>query len=142
MTLKDLEKHNLALNEIQEKKRNTFAEWLKNIITIATGLLAILISLKTKKSESIEEHFLFTFSIISIGLGILSGVIFLFSDINILSLFESKKKEQISRLLDGENYAIDHITFPKFYVYIKYICLFSFFCSFISLIYYAILSDI
>jgi hypothetical protein len=64
MTFKDLEKHYLALSEIQEKKRNTFSDWLKNIITVATGLLAVLISLKTKKSESILEHYLFIFTII------------------------------------------------------------------------------
>lgn len=142
MTLKDLEKHTLDLNEIQEKKRNTFSDWLKNIITIATGLLAVLISLKTKKSESILEHNLFISTIISIALGILSGVIVLFSDIKVLSLFESSKKKQISQLLDGKNYAIDHIAFPKIYNYLKYICFLSFFISLVCLIYYAILSDL
>jgi hypothetical protein len=142
MTFKDLEKHYLALSEIQEKKRNTFSDWLKNIITVATGLLAVLISLKTKKSESILEHYLFIFTIIFIALGILSGVIVLFSDIKVLSLFESKKKEQISQLLDGKNYAIDHVTFPKFYRYLKYFCMISFFMSLILLICYAILSDL
>jgi hypothetical protein len=142
MTYKDLEKHNLALSEIQEKKRVAFSDWLKNIITIASAILGILISLKTEKTKSVEEHYIFIFTITSIGLGILSGLIVLFSEVTLFSLFESKKKEQILQLLDGKDHIIDYVGIPRIYTFLKYFCFFSFFCSLISLITFAILSDI
>jgi hypothetical protein len=142
MTYKDLEKHNLALAEIQEKKRVAFSDWLKNIITIASAILGILISLKTEKTKSVEEHYIFIFTITSIGLGILSGLIVLFSEVTLFSLFESKKKEQILQLLDGKDHLIDYVGIPRIYTFLKYFCFFSFFCSLISLIIFAILSDI
>ena len=142
MTYKDLEKHTLDLTEIQEKKRKAFSDWLKNIITIASAILGILISLKTEKTKSTEEHYIFIFTITSIGLGILSGLILLFSEVTVFSLFESKKKEQILQLLDGKERVIDSVKIPKIYTFLKYFCFFSFFCSLILLIMFAILSDI
>ena len=142
MTYKDLEKHTLDLTEIQEKKRKAFSDWLKNIITIASAILGILISLKTEKTKSTEEHYIFVFTITSIGLGILSGLILLFSEVTVFSLFESKKKEQILQLLDGKERVIDSVKIPKIYTFLKYFCFFSFFCSLILLIMFAILSDI
>ena len=142
MTYKDLEKHTLDLTEIQEKKRKAFSDWLKNIITIASAILGILISLKTEKTKSTEEHYIFVFTITSIGLGILSGLILLFSEVTVFSLFESKKKEQILQLLEGKERVIDSVKIPKIYTFLKYFCFFSFFCSLILLIMFAILSDI
>ena len=142
MTYKDLEKHTLDLTEIQEKKRKAFSDWLKNIITISSAILGILISLKTEKTKSTEEHYIFIFTITSIGLGILSGLILLFSEVTVFSLFESKKKEQILQLLDGKERVIDSVKIPKIYTFLKYFCFFSFFCSLILLIMFAILSDI
>ena len=142
MTYKDLEKHTLDLTEIQEKKRKAFSDWLKNIITISSAILGILISLKTEKTKSTEEHYIFVFTITSIGLGILSGLILLFSEVTVFSLFESKKKEQILQLLDGKERVIDSVKIPKIYTFLKYFCFFSFFCSLILLIMFAILSDI
>lgn len=141
MTYKDLEKHTLDLTEIQEKKRKAFSDWLKNIITISSAILGILISLKTEKTKSTEEHYIFIFTITSIGLGILSGLILLFSEVTVFSLFESKKKEQILQLLDGKERVIDSVKIPKIYTFLKYFCFFSFFCSLILLIIFAILSD-
>jgi hypothetical protein len=141
MTYKDLEKHNLDLTEIQEKKRNAFSDWLKNIITIASAILGILISLKTEKTKSIEEHYIFISTITSIGLGILSGLIVLFSEVTLFSLFESKKKKQILQLLDGKEHVIDYVKIPKIYTFLKYFCFLSFSCSLILLIIFAILSD-
>ena len=129
MTYKDLEKHTLDLTEIQEKKRKAFSDWLKNIITISSAILGILISLKTEKTKSTEEHYIFIFTITSIGLGILSGLILLFSEVTVFSLFESKKKEQILQLLDGKERVIDSVKIPKIYTFLKYFCFFSFFCS-------------
>ena len=142
MTYKDLEKHTLDLTEIQEKKRKAFSDWLKNIITISSAILGILISLKTEKTKSTEEHYIFIFTITSIGLGILSGLILLFSEVTVFSLFESKKKEQILQLLDGKERVIDSVNIPKIYTFLKYFCFFSFFFSLILLIMFAILSDI
>ena len=142
MTYKDLEKHTLDLTEIQEKKRKAFSDWLKNIITISSAILGILISLKTEKTKSTEEHYIFVFTITSIGLGILSGLILLFSEVTVFSLFESKKKEQILQLLEGKERVIDSVKIPKIYTFLKYFCFFSFFCSLILLIMFAILSDI
>ncbi len=141
MTYKDLEKHTLDLTEIQEKKRKAFSDWLKNIITISSAILGILIYLKTEKTKSTEEHYIFIFTITSIGLGILSGLILLFSEVTVFSLFESKKKEQILQLLDGKERVIDSVKIPKIYTFLKYFCFFSFFCSLILLIIFAILSD-
>ena len=141
MTYKDLEKHTLDLTEKKKKKRKAFSDWLKNIITISSAILGILISLKTEKTKSTEEHYIFIFTITSIGLGILSGLILLFSEVTVFSLFESKKKEQILQLLDGKERVIDSVKIPKIYTFLKYFCFFSFFCSLILLIIFAILSD-
>jgi hypothetical protein len=142
MTDKDFEKHLISLRELQNSRNTVYSDWLKNIVTIATGLLAVLVSLKTTKSANELEHYLYVCSIGFIGLGILLGVIILFSDIKVANLSISKKKEQLESLLDGSNKEFDFINRPKIYKYLEYICFSCFTLALISLVIYAIITDI
>jgi hypothetical protein len=64
---------------------------MRNVVTIATALVGILVSLKSGKSSSPAEHYLFSATIGLIALGILSGVILLYGEIQLL---DRKKKAQ------------------------------------------------
>jgi hypothetical protein len=116
-------------------------EWLKQVLLCATTLLGILISLHKEKSDNELEHYLFCSTIGIISLGILSGSITLFSNVNALHRFVRKRTKE---LLSDEKvqYSNTHIAKPyKVFDLARNICYISFFLSIPILVWYAILLD-
>ena len=142
MTRDDLKKHIDDLNVVEKERDLMQNDWLKNIITIASGFLAIIVSLKSEKSETDLQSILFIITILSISIGILSGLLVLFGDIVFLNLIVKKKKEQISKLVSADSLEIDFVEVPKIYKYIGYMCYFSLIVSLFSLTYYAVLFNL
>lgn len=141
-----ISKRLIDFQKFQDERNTKYSEWLKNTITIATGFLAILVSLKTKKSDNLLQHNLYVTVISTIALGILSGIIVLFSDIIMMNAVLKLKKKQIRESLKEENYSnypkFDYINRPKLFSFIEYVCYISFIISLISLICYAVVTDI
>src|SRR4051812_48099068 len=72
------------LLDLAEKRNTKDYEWTKNVILMASGLLGILVSLHNNKSPSIPTHYFFCITILTLGLGILTGTIFLYEEASTL----------------------------------------------------------
>lgn len=123
---------------IRNQKRE---DWLKHVITGATGLLAILISLRTEKSKDFLTHYVYMSTIVLIALGILSGTICLFAGVNALHRFVEERKKQI---LEGKIKEIGFVTNVeplKIFDKMRIVCYISFLFAIPSLVWYAILID-
>ena len=68
------------LQKIQDKRLEKFYSWIKTLITLSVGLFGILISFKSELPMPVIKSLLFAISISSLGLGILFGLIVLFSE--------------------------------------------------------------
>lgn len=137
-------KKNLTeLSEFQEKRNNAYVQWLKNILTIATAILAVLISLKSEKSNTFTESFFYLSTIFLSGIGILFGVIVLYSYVELENLALKKKREQVLLLLDKKEIEnVETIELPRYYNVFECICNISLFLSLISLLIYGFISEI
>lgn len=143
--IEELNNHILEIEKTNNEKNLKNSEFLKNIVTIATGFLAIFISLKTKKSESIIEHYLYLIMLISIVLGILSALIVLRAEVLILNRVLTERKLLALKVLESE----ETLKFPelhfveqeKKYFYIERFCYFSFVISLVFLILYCCIID-
>ena len=91
-----------VINDIHKDKVQKLYDWVRQIIVIATALLSILVALHTKKVECVYEKYTYLITIILLGLGILSGVIFLFSEISNLKKTGLAMTEQLSKYIAGE----------------------------------------
>ena len=143
MNDKYLENNLIELSEFHKKRNEVYVEWLKNLLTIATAILAVLISLKSQKSNTFIESFFYLSTIMLSGIGILCGVIVLYSYVEIENLAVKKKTEQIKLLLNKEEIdQVELIDLPKFYIFLGYICKISLFLSLISLLIYGFVSEL
>jgi hypothetical protein len=118
-------------------------EWLKNILIMASTLIGILVSLHSKKSPNAQVHYLFSTTIISLGLGILTGAISLFAEVHTLEKAAEACKERILQALDGKEDILPLMTVPreKIFFYIEKICYASFVISILCLMAYAAVID-
>ena len=131
------------LGEIHEKRNQAFNSWLKNIITIAAGLIAVLVSLKTGKSPSLLAHYLFVSTIGLLSLGILSGSLVLYNEVHLLSKARELQLDYTQKLLNDSSVdLLEWISNAWYYVPSKWISLLSFSISLVTLTWYAFLIDI
>jgi hypothetical protein len=133
----------IKLSEIQIERNKSYIDWLKNLLTISTAILAVLISLKSQKISNYIESFFYLSTILLSGIGILCGVIVLFSYVKLENLSLKKQKEQVILLLDKKNIdSFENIELPKFYRVFEYVCYISLFLSLVFLIAYGFVSEI
>ena len=130
------------LSTIQDERNEIHIDWLKTTLTIATALLAILVSFKNEKSISLLEHITYISTIILSGIGILTGLMVLYSYVVIHNRTLTKKKEQILSLLsEKEIDTLERVNRPFFYSILEYICNISLLLALISLISYGVIID-
>ncbi|WP_341966201.1 hypothetical protein [Flavobacterium psychrophilum] len=143
MTLdKFTEKNLLEFSEFQKRRNSIYVEWLKNLLTIATAILAVLISLKSQKSNTCIESLFYLSTILLSGIGILCGIIVLYSYVEVENLAVKVKKEQVLTLLDGKDIeTVEVLVLPKIYIFLEYVCNISLFLSLISLLIYGFVSE-
>jgi hypothetical protein len=133
-----IREHSDTLQIRQEK----FDTWLKGIITIATGLIALLISLKTSTSKSHTQHVLYGSTIGLLSLGILFGTIRLFQSVSLLDQEAKVHQEHLQQQLRGKSGDIVGFVKPKIvYVIASYISVISFVLALAALVLYAWLID-
>lgn len=80
MTKEDLD-HYTQIVGLSEKSQDAFYSWLRGVLTIASGLFAALVALHSDRSTNLVEHILFITSLSTLGGGILSGVVALYSEV-------------------------------------------------------------
>lgn len=141
--IKFLQKNILDLSVIQKTRNTEYTEWLKNFLTISTAILAVLISLKFEKSKTLQERFFYLSTILLSGIGIISGVIVLYSYVELENQALKKKKEQVFSLQNGEKIEeVVNINMPTIYNIISYLCHVSLFMALISLVIYGFVSEL
>ncbi|MDX1830135.1 MAG: hypothetical protein R3342_11375 [Lutibacter sp.] len=137
--LKILKEYAELLNSKLDKEIN----WFRNILTIAVGLFGILVSLKSNLNDTEYQKILFIITICTLALGILFGVIYLYSEIVILKIHLKSKKEYIHKLMDEvEKDVIKVLDAPKYYYYLRNLSLLMFFVSLISVSAYSLIQNI
>jgi len=142
VTDKFTQKNFIEYSEFQRTRNAVYVEWLKNLLTISTAILAVLISLKSEKSKTYFESFFYLSTILLSGIGIFCGVIVLYSYVELENLALKVKKEQVISLLDGKKIEeVVRIDMPKFYKFFPYLCYISLFLSLVSLIIYGFVTE-
>lgn len=129
--------------ETLDEKQNKLYSFLKYIITIASGLIAVLVSLKATPSHSPLIHYLFVGTIGLLTLGILFGSFVLYEEITLLEKLRQSVLENIQAMLrrNENEILIAHIETTKLYRISKKISFSCFILGLISLVVYAVLID-
>lgn len=141
--IKEILKENIPLIEsISDQKAELKTNWIKNIITLLVGLLSILVAFKSDKQETCFSHLLFSLTLILLGISVLSGVVYLYSAIDILARKERFHWESVSKRLKG-NVEILNISVndKRIFVFFSWLFYISSVTSVISLICYGILKN-
>lgn len=88
--------------DAQEVYSKALQDYIKYIVTVAAGMVAALISLKSGKDETQMQHLVFASSIALLVLGILSGVCLLFAEIRLLLASREFHRLRVETLEKGE----------------------------------------
>ena len=141
--IKEIIQENLKLIQpIETKKSELQSNWIKNIITLLVGLISILVAFKSDKTETEFIHLLFSQTLILLGLSVLSGVVFLYSSIDVLTRNEKFHWESLSKRLRGNQEILTaSIKDRKIFVIFSWLFYISSVTSLISLICYGIMKS-
>ena len=139
-----IQKKLLEIQETQNERQDKYYSWLKTIITISVGLFGIMVSSKSDEPTSDLKSVFFIISISSLGLGILFGLISLYSEVHILDRSREKIMEHAQKLLDGKHDSIEfEFIKPSFIFKVSYkACYIFYIISLICLVGYAIVDDV
>ena len=130
------------IKNIENRKTELQTNWIKNIITLLVGLLSILVAFKSDKPETEFIHLLFSLTLILLGLSVLSGVVFLYSSIDILARNEKFQWESLGKRLRGNQEILtSSIKDRKIFVFFSWLFYISSVTSVISLICYGIMRN-
>jgi hypothetical protein len=128
------------LKKVHEERNKKHFDWWKNVILMASGLLGILVSLHSVKSENFIDHLLFFITLLLIGTGILSGTIYLYADIDVyndhLKILEREQNNKSPNEANQET-EVHYAGIKLIFVLMKYVAFFSFGLSIPFLIAYA-----
>lgn len=132
-----------GLTELSDRRYNKYFDWIKHLLLTATGLIGILVSLKSGKSETTFGHYAFVITIITLGLGILSGSFLLYSEISNLDKARKLYANKLIELMKGikDPISIGTVDTSRVFKVAEIVCYVSFIGAVISLTIYAILSD-
>jgi hypothetical protein len=131
------------LQATQKLGTEKYFQWIRGIVTMATGLVGILVSLKSGKSANLMEHNLFVGTIALLAAGILLGVILMYSEIYMLRKLQKLHAEQAFKQHhgDGDTFPYKAIEIPFFFTLVQWLCVVSLVLALISLVWYASCSD-
>ncbi|WP_439132507.1 hypothetical protein [Polaribacter sp.] len=125
-----------------DKRSDSENSWVRQVIIVVSAILGLIITLKKNNSENNTEHILFVITIISNALCILVGLIFLYRD---TSVYQSLSKKYIKYITLPLEERIPKLIFSapnKIYDILKGFFFVLLFSSVISLVIYAIHSDV
>jgi hypothetical protein len=130
-------------SDLNDKWHDQFSNWVKTIVITATGLLSVLVSLRQHKSDTIVEHILFSITIIGLTLGILSGVILLHRQINLIGKLRKWTHERLAELMfDNDNKTKVDVLMPdKIYKFSECIFYVALITAILALTIFAVIKD-
>lgn len=125
-------------NKYSMDRKEKFYSWVKTMLSISTGLVGLLITLRPN-NETKESEYLFIITLILCGLSILFGAIQLLAEVNLYDNLLKHSEKQLTKFLDGKDGEIlDHIGVSRFYKLTEYLYKIFLFLSLVSLIIYGI----
>lgn len=132
--------HFQELKEIEKQRNKSYYDWIKGLVVVATGLLSVIVSLKTKQSSTIFQSILFVIIVSTLVLGILFGAGVIYSEVLLLRNYYRKKLEHIYSIIyeNGNRTKFEIIKKPKIFYFFSYCCYVCLLISFISLIIYSV----
>ncbi|MFD0990315.1 hypothetical protein ACFQ1R_09420 [Mariniflexile jejuense] len=139
---KYIDKQMNIISDLRKDKNISTENWIKHILTLLTGLLTILIAFKSNEVFSYLNHKLFSYTLISIGLSIFSGAVYLYNTIDLLNQTIKFDLESLSKRMRGDNNLHTGVIKPRFlYVFFRYLFYTSSLASLILLISYGIMKN-
>src|SRR4051812_3555475 len=87
---------------LDERNEKRYA-WIRYLLLLASGSLSVLISFNKDKQLTCLEHILFSIALLSLGLGILFGVIYLYVEVDVLSWKVNILVENIKLRAEGKD---------------------------------------
>ncbi|MEA3425488.1 MAG: hypothetical protein U9R46_04515 [Bacteroidota bacterium] len=101
--------HTDKLNELSTERVDKFYSFVKTVLSISGGMVAILVSLKSKQEDDNSVKLLFTITIGLLSAGIAFGSILLYTEVTSLRHLEKSLSKYISEHLEGskEDYWLD-----------------------------------
>jgi len=116
--------------------------WVKQVISIISIILGLIISLKSKSSKDFIEYTFFIIAISTNGLCVLSGLIFLYSETDTTHSLIKKLTEHIESPLNSGKQMLIQVAPKKIYTFLR-ICFFALlFLSILSLIAFGAYSNL
>lgn len=135
-------KHVQKIIDAQDLRNTKYYNWVKNIVTLAIGFLGIIVSLKSDEIQNFYQYLFFVITISSLAMGILAGVMILYSEVDFLNKRKRFEKENLLRILDDKKIIkVKEIERTKIFDISEYIFIISFVVSTISVVIYSTLSD-
>jgi len=137
-----IDKQMVVISNLRKEKNTSTENWIKHILTLLTGLLTILIAFKSNEVFSNLNHQLFSYTLISIGLSIFSGAVYLYNTVDLLARTIKFDLESLSKRMRGDNDLHIGVIKPKLmYVVFQYLFYISSLCSLALLIAYGIMKN-
>jgi hypothetical protein len=129
-----------GLTALAEKRYTKYYDWIRHLILISAGLIGILVSLKSNTSNNTCETIAFITSICSLGIGILTGSVSLYGEIDSLDKARKLYANRLIEIMKGKTYDVPFDTIDKRPIYriMELICFISLFIAMISLITYGV----
>ena len=128
--------------ELSGKETQADLAWMRTVILLGSSLLGLLISLHDSNSPTICIHYMYSIIICTIALGILSGGIYLYSEVRTLNRLRKYYTEQVLQSEEGQ--PIDDLISaspPGFFYAMRFVSLCCFVVSIPVLVSYAIIMD-
>lgn len=88
--------------DYEDEKSQSYYSFLRQILITSTTLLGILISFYDKGATESLNQVLFSISIVSCAIGILTLLYLLFSEVRLLKSIQNQILEELTRLVDIE----------------------------------------
>lgn len=130
------------LEELSKKANDAYFGWLRHILTMASGLVAILIALHKESSSSYAEHWSFVITIGLLALGILCGSFALYTEIQSHRSLGLAVLKQIRGHRVGEKQAPGVFSkLPRIFGIAQYACYAFLSLALVSLVVYAVILD-
>lgn len=133
------------LAESQNEANNLSSAWLRQLLTLASGALAILAGLSPHTHSNIDKYCLAA-TWVFLGIGIIFGSAATYLEVNLAKKIATEIRSQVSQSIhEGKGDQIKSlIVVPpnKFFLASKYIMVFSLLLSVVSLVIYAVISTL
>jgi len=131
------------MQEYQEKRESATYSWLKYLIGLAAGALAVLASFSGVPRHGLQRYAMTT-AAITLATGVLAGLIRIYGELQTARFFATETAKQSQELLSGVRTDFSPIVIEKtgFWQICELICYFALFISLVSLVCLLLLSPV